>query len=98
MRRVGYVADRFTDRKSSSHIYRFISLFLYKEERYKKDFAYLLVDSILLSGTPYEKETLNGIMSISRNNRMLRQLFKYSEKTEDDIDFAELTELWERIS
>ena len=69
-----------------------------KQEIYYKRMGYLSVQAALLSGAPYEKEVVDGIISVSNEVELVRNLFKVSAKTEEHVSNKELLELQKKMT
>jgi hypothetical protein len=57
----------------------------------------IVTKATIFSGAPYEKEHIDGIMSIFDELAVSANPFRYELPEEENIEDSELIELWEKI-
>ena len=98
LRRVGFTKDKYITYSSSSYIYHFIDLYLMYKERKRDNYKRVMLDTMLISGAPYEKALSDGIMSISDEIIMASNPFRFQKNEEAEITDEEMFELHDIVN
>lgn len=97
MRRVGFVKNRFLDAPSGSLIYRFINLVLKHDEIIQKNIMISKLNALVTVNGPYEKEYVNGIISLEDNLIFALNFFNMEVDFSGGISDQELIDLQSKM-